>query len=440
MELHAALIDRAQSLLQGLRVGTTDRHGLAHGLHRGGEGRVGGRELLEGEARDLDDHVVERRLERGRGRARDVVRDLVEGVAGGEARGDLRDREARRLRGQRGRTRHARVHLDDDDAARLGVNRELDVTAAGVHANGADDGDTDVAQTLHLAVGEGQRRSDRDRVTRVHADRVDVLDRTHDDDVVRLVAHELELVFLPAEDRLLEENLGRDRGSQALAGDALEVFGSVSKTGAEAAHREGGANDEGVSELGGGRVALLHRVGDEGTCDLGTGALDDLFELLAVLAGADRVDRRADQLDVESLKNAHFGQCDGRVQRRLATQRGKQRVGALLLDDRGHDLRGDRLDVGGVGDARVGHDGRRVGVNEDDAQALLLEHAARLRARVVELARLADDNGARSDDEDGRQIVPAGHQWVSLAAVIREIKRSKSSSPSCGPAAASGWY
>ena len=187
-------------------------------------------------------------------------------------------------------------------------------------------------------------------------------------------------------------------------------------------------------------MALLHRVGDEGTCDLRAGALDDLFELLAVLTGANRVDRRADQLDVKTLKNAHFGQRDGRVQRRLATQRGKQRVGALLLDDRGHDLRGDRLDVGGVGDARVGHDGRRVGVNEDDAQALLLEHAARLRARIVELARLADDNGARSDDEDGRQIVPAGHQWVSLAAVIREIKRSKRSSPSCGPAAASGWY
>ena len=90
------------------------------------------------------------------------------------------------------------------------MDRELDVTAARVHAHGADDGDADIAQALHLAVGEGQRRSNRNRVARVHADRVDVLDRTHDDDVVRLVAHELELVFLPAEDRLLKQNLGRD--------------------------------------------------------------------------------------------------------------------------------------------------------------------------------------------------------------------------------------
>ncbi len=97
VKLHAALIDRAQGLLQRLSVGAADRHGLAHGLHRGREGRVGGRELLEGESRDLDNDVVERRLERGRGRTRDVVRDLVERVAGGEACGDLRDREARRL-------------------------------------------------------------------------------------------------------------------------------------------------------------------------------------------------------------------------------------------------------------------------------------------------------------------------------------------------------
>ena len=74
----------------------------------------------------------------------------------------------------------------------------------------------------------------------------------------------------------------------------------------------------------------------------------------------------------------------------------------------GDDLRADRLDVGGVCDARVGHDGGRVGVDEDDAQALLLQDAACLRARVVELARLTDDDGARPDDEDGGQIILRG--------------------------------
>ena len=288
--------------------------------------------------------------------------------------------------------------------------------------------------------GRPRRRSDRDRVTRVHADRVNVLDRTHDDDVVRLVTHELELVFLPTKDRLLQEHLGRDGGGQALAGDALQILGRVREAGAQAAHREGGANDERVSELGGGRVALFHRVSDERAGDLGTRTLDDLLELLAVLARADRLNRGTDQLDVEALEHTHLGQGDSRVQSRLAAQRRQQRVGAFLFDNRGHDLGGDRLDVRGVGDTRVRHDGRGVGVDEDNAQALLLQDAACLRARVVELARLADDDGAGPDDENRGQIIPAGHQWVSFAAVISDMNRSKSSSPSCGPAAASGWY
>ena len=100
MELNTALVDGTKCLLQCFREATTDRHGLADGLHRRCESGISGRELLEGETRDLDDHIVECRLERGRGRTRDVVGDLVERVAGSQACGDLRDREARRLRGQ----------------------------------------------------------------------------------------------------------------------------------------------------------------------------------------------------------------------------------------------------------------------------------------------------------------------------------------------------
>ena len=95
------------------------------------------------------------------------------------------------------------------------VDGELDVAAAGVDADGADDVDADVAQLLVLAVGERQRRRDGDRVAGVHADRVDVLDRADDDRVVGGVAHELELVLLPAEDRLLEQHLGGRRVVQA---------------------------------------------------------------------------------------------------------------------------------------------------------------------------------------------------------------------------------
>lgn len=49
-------------------------------------------------------------------------------------------------------------------------------------------------------------------------------------------------------------------------------------------------------------------------------------------------------------------------------------------------------DVGAVGEVGVGHDGGRVGVDEHHLVPLLDERLACLRAGVVELASLADDD------------------------------------------------
>ena len=110
-------LERPHALHERFLEGAADRHRLADRLHLRRQRPVGLRELLEVPARDLDDDVVDGRLEGGRREARDVVRDLVEVIAERELGGDLRDREAGRLRRERRRARHARVHLDDDHPA-----------------------------------------------------------------------------------------------------------------------------------------------------------------------------------------------------------------------------------------------------------------------------------------------------------------------------------
>ena len=62
--------------------------------------------------------------------------------------------------------------------------------------------------------------------------------------------------------------------------------------------------------------------------------------------------------------------------------------------------RGDRLDVSAMGELRIRHDRRGVGVHQDDFIAFLLQRLARLDAGVVELAALPDDDGAGADEED----------------------------------------
>ena len=202
-------LQAAEAFLEGLLERASDRHRFADRFHLGRERRIGRGELLERESGDLHHHVVEHRLERGRRDPRDVVGQLVQPVADGHLGPDAGDREARRLRRQRRGARDPRVHLDDELLARRRVDRELDVAAARRHADLADDADGRVAHHLVLAVGERHRGRDRDRVAGVDAHRVEVLDRADDHDVVRAVAHHLELELLPADDAALDQHRAR---------------------------------------------------------------------------------------------------------------------------------------------------------------------------------------------------------------------------------------
>ncbi len=177
VESDLAGFQATQGLLHRFLEGAAHRHHLAHRFHLGGQAGVGGGELLEGEARNLGDHVVDRRFERGRGQAAgDFVLQLVQGVTHGQLGGDLGDREAGGLGGQCRRTRHARVHFDHDDATRFRVDAELHVRTAGIHADLAQHGDGSIAQALVFLVGQGLCGSHGDRVTGVHAHRVQVFD------------------------------------------------------------------------------------------------------------------------------------------------------------------------------------------------------------------------------------------------------------------------
>lgn len=251
VETNFAGFQAAQRLLQRFLEGATHRHHLAHRLHLGGETGIGLRELLEREARDLGDDVVDRRLERGRRLAAgDLVLQLIQRIAHRQLGGDLGDREAGRLGRQRRRTRHARVHFDDDHTAGLRIDTELHVRAAGVHADLAQHRDGRVTQALVFLVGQRLRRCDGDAVAGVHAHRVQVLDGADDDAVVRGVADNFHLELLPAQHRLFHQHFGRRRQFQAAGDDVDQLFPVVGDATAASAQREAGADDGGIADAG----------------------------------------------------------------------------------------------------------------------------------------------------------------------------------------------
>ena len=243
----------------------------------------------------------------------------------------------------------------------------------------------------------------------MHAHGVEVLDGAHDDAVAGAVAHDLHLVLFPALDALLHQHLAGRRQLQALAHDLVQLGRVVRDAAARAAQRERGAQHHGVAELGHDGLGAGDGIGVAGARRLDAKLRHALVELLAVLAALDGLEVAADHLHAVLGQDAGARELDGRVEPGLAAQRGQEGVGALLRDDLLDELHGDGFDVGAVGQARVGHDGRGGAVHEHHAIAVGLQHLAGLRARVVELARLPDDDGAASDDEDGLDVFALRH-------------------------------
>src|SRR5690606_34769976 len=301
------------------------------------------------------------------------------------------------LGGQRAAARYARVHFDDELLAGFGVNGELDIRPAGVDADRADDRLGGVAHALVFLVGERLGGGDGDGVARVHTHGVEVLDGADDHDVVVAIAHHFQFVFLPADDRLIDEDLSGHGGVQAAADDVLELLAVVGDAATGAAEGERGADDGGQLHFLKHLPGFFHGVGDARAWHGQADRLDDLLEDLAVLGAVDDLAGRADHLAAVFGQRAVGGEGAGAGECGLTAERGQQGVdlvGAAIftVDDLGDGLGCDRLDIGAIRELRIGHDGGGVGVDQDDLVALLLQCLAGLGAGVVKLAALADDD------------------------------------------------
>ena len=235
------------------------------------------------------------------------------------------------------------------------------------------------------------------------------------------VAHHLHLELFPAEHALLDQDLVGRRSVDAALDDLDQFASRVGDAPAGAAHGEARADDRGQADVGHRGQRLRQRLHLMRARRLEADLGHRLAEPLAVLGLVDRIGGGADHLDVVALEHAHLAQAERAIERRLAAHGRQQREAArdrmaLLGDDLLDDLGRDRLDIGPVRHVRIGHDGGGIGIDEDDSIAFRAQRLAGLRPRIIELARLADDDRAGADDEDGGNVGPFGHWVPGLAA------------------------
>ncbi len=312
----------------------------------------------------------------------------------------------------------------------MGIDGKLNIATAGLDADLADDGDGGVAHALVLAIGESLRGCDGNGVAGMDAHGVEVFDGADDNDVVVEVADNFELVFFPAENALLEQALVDRREIEAAGEDLHQLFAVVRDAAAGAAEGEAGADDDRKAQLGGELKAVADIVDEHRLRHVEANLVHRVFEEETVFGLLDGFELCADEFDVEFVEDAGVGEIDGKVEGGLAADGGKNGEGAGCagglqhLDFNAQDLfeigKREGFDVGAVGNLRVGHDGGRVGVDEDDLIAFGFEGFAGLGAGVIELGGLADDDGAGADDEDLCDVVSTWHYFLNSSIMVRK--------------------
>ena len=205
----------AQALLHGFREGTANGHGFPHRFHGGGEGGRRAGEFFKSETRDFYHHIINGGLKTGRRHLGDVVRQFIKRIANGELRRDLGDGKASCLGSERGRTRNARVHFNDHHAPIGGIDAELHIGTAGIHADFTQTRDGGIAHALIFLIGQRQRGGDGDGIPRMHTHRIQIFDGTDDDAIIRAVADHFHFKLLPAQHAFFHQHFTGHGSSQA---------------------------------------------------------------------------------------------------------------------------------------------------------------------------------------------------------------------------------
>ncbi len=272
--------------------------------------------------------------------------------------------------------------------------------AAALDLQFADNADGAVIEHFEFLIAQAHDRSDNNGVARMHADRIHVFHAADGDRMVRAVAHDLELDFLVSLDGLFDQHLMHRRQTERVGADLDQFLLIVGKSAAGAAQREGRTQDNRVPDMLCRGLGLLEVIGDlRGDRRLADG-LAHFLEQLAVLGAFNGGRAGSEEFHMAFPEHALALELHGKVQAGLSADSGNDGIRAFLAQDSGNILQRQGLHVHFVGNGRVRHNGRRVGVDKDHFIAFLFQGKACLGARIVKLGGLADHDRTGTNNQN----------------------------------------
>ena len=265
------------------------------------------------------------------------------------------------------------------------------------------------AQFLIFEVGQGLGWCHDNRVSGVDTNRIEVLHAADGDRVAFGVAHGFEFNFLPASNAAFDQNLVYPAGIEARHGKLAQCFFVRCDTATRTTQGESRPDYDRIADLLSQTQAFFEVVGSTGWDARFVDSQHRGTELLAVFAHPDPCCRGTQHGYVVLFQKSGFGQFHRKIQTGLAAEGGQQAVNLLIQHNPLDDIDLQRLQIDFVSHIGVGHDRRRVAVDQDDFVPFSFQGAAGLGPCIIKLGSLADDNRSRADDHDFMNVRAFGH-------------------------------
>src|SRR5262249_1950212 len=143
--------------------------------------------------------------------------------------------------------------------------------------------------------GQCLNRRNRDRVSRVHAHRIEVLDAADDHDVILEIAHNLQLKFFPSDNRFFDQNLVGGAQIQPPPSQFFKLFCIERNAPSGSSQREGRPYDGGISNPFDDLQSLVEIMGNTAFRSLEIDLTHGVLEQLSILSNLDGFDLCPDQ-------------------------------------------------------------------------------------------------------------------------------------------------
>ena len=238
------------------------------------------------------------------------------------------------------------------------------------------------------------------------AQRVEVFHVADRDAVVVFVAHHFVLDLFPSFERFFDQDLRRV--GEGLGGQRVQFIVVVAEAGTESSQRIGRPDNDRIAQ-GVGHAFGFGDGGDGFAFDgLDVDFVQFVYEQVAVFGVHNGLHGGAEHAHAVFFEHAAFVELHAAVQGGLAAEREQNAVRTFPGDDVFDEIRRYGQEVNLVGDSFAGLHGGDIRVDQDGVYPLFLEGLEGRGTRVVEFARFADLQCARTEQHHFFYAVVSG--------------------------------